>query len=106
MATLDSFPLQPQSHQPKVKTTIRVFLEVCKYPGMREFLQREGHVVLSNRDKGLEAAIKKAFPRGFFRKCFKHIERNIEGNREVQREIEMSNALECLNNLDISRLSP
>ena len=73
---------------------------------MREFLQREGHVFLSNRDKGLEAAIKKAFPRGFFRKCFKHIERNIEGNREVQREIRMSNALEYLNNLDISRLSP
>jgi len=60
---------------------------------MREFLQREGHLFLSDRDKGLEAAIKKAFPRGFFRKCFKHIERNIEGNREVQREIRCPNKI-------------
>jgi hypothetical protein len=44
------------------------FEQVCKYPGMREFLQREGHVFLSNRDKGLEAAmpLKRRFHEGFF----------------------------------------
>ena len=59
---------------------------VCKYEGMREFLDCNMHQFMSDRDKGLAATLKKLFPKAWARKCFKHIERNLQGNPQVRKQ--------------------
>ncbi len=57
-----------------------------EFPLMKAFLEREGMVFISDRSKGLIAAVKKHFPRAFHRYCALHLLSNIKSGRNFSEE--------------------